>query len=180
MKSLPEYEEIEEFIASRDEAASAAELHGMLSGMLCATPELEAYACLRLIFENEENPLDRGDAAVLAALCESVRKGLISTDFSFELLLPDDDADLSERAHALSEWCQGFLYGLGAQAASNAWCGESEQVLRYLAEIAQLDSNVAGEEDETALMELSEFVRMGVQLIRIETRSTAPDPFRIH
>ena len=34
-------------------------------------------------------------------------------EMEFELLLPDDDAPLEQRATALSQWCQGFLYGFG-------------------------------------------------------------------
>ena len=44
----------------------------------------------------------------------SMVRTLVGNDADFEPLLPDDESPLSERADALSLWCQGFLYGLGS------------------------------------------------------------------
>jgi uncharacterized protein len=179
MKSLPSYEDITDAIALREEVVSAAELHGLFCGMHCAKPGLEANVCLPEVFSNQEDPLDGYDRALFTSLCDSARESLNSPDFSFYLFLPDDDEALIERAQALGEWCQGFLYGLGAQVESTSWHGECEEILRHLVDIAQLDADADGEEDEVAFMELSEFVRMGVQLIRSETRAAAQSS-RIH
>jgi uncharacterized protein len=180
MKSLPAYEDVEDAIALQEEVVSAAELHGLFCGMYCAKPALDAHACLQLVFENQEDPLRDDERELLIMLCESARESLNLPDFSFHLFLPDDDGDLSERAQALGEWCQGFLYGLGAQADSTSWYGECEEVLRHLADIAFVDADAAGEEEELAFMELSEFVRMGVQLIYSEIRAVTIQPSRIH
>jgi uncharacterized protein YgfB (UPF0149 family) len=180
MKSLPAYEDIEDAVAFREEAVSAAELHGLFCGIHCARPELDAQACLQRVFVNQDDELIDDERELFTTLCESAREGLNSPDFSFCLLLPDEDEDLSARAQALGEWCQGFLYGLGAYADSTSWHGECQEILRHLVDIAQLDADAAGEENEVAFMELSEFVRMGVLLIRSETRAaTTPAP-RIH
>jgi uncharacterized protein len=155
-------------------------LHGLFTGMLCAKPELDAQTCLNLVFVNQEDILRDDESELLAALCEATHEDLNGTDFSFCLFLPDDDEDLSERADALSEWCQGFLYGLGSLADSASLHGECEEILRHLVDIAQLDADAAGEEDEVAFMELGEFVRMSVQLIYSETRAAITPPTRIH
>ncbi|WNV03304.1 UPF0149 family protein [Candidatus Methylospira mobilis] len=179
MKSLPEYEDIEDAIALQEDVASAAELHGLFCGMQCAKPGLDAQTCLQLVFGSGKGAVSDDDLEQMIALCESVREELSSLDFSFGLFLPDDDEALYERAQALGEWCQGFLYGLGAQAESTSWHGECQEILRHLVDIAQLDADAAGEENEAAFMELSEFVRMGVQLIYGETRAAA-QPSRVH
>ena len=180
MKSAPTYEEIADTIALREEVVSAAEMHGLFCGMHCAKPELDTQTCLKLVFGNQEDPLGDDDRELLTMLCESARAGLNSPDFSFCLFLPDEDEGLSERAQALGEWCQGFLYGVGSQAESASWYGECEEILRHLVDIAQLDADADGEEDEVAFMELSEFVRMSVQLIYSETRAATAQAARIH
>src|SRR2546430_3051332 len=38
----------------------------------------------------------------------------------FELLLPEDGQSIDTRTAALAQWCQGFLYGLGAGAIPDA------------------------------------------------------------
>ncbi|NBU24448.1 MAG: M24 family metallopeptidase, partial [Gammaproteobacteria bacterium] len=49
-------------------------------------------------------------------LYRATREALAAGQLQFEPLLPDDDAPLAERAQALGEFCQGFLYGLGTSA----------------------------------------------------------------
>lgn len=79
----------------------------------------------------------------------------------------------------MGEWCQGFLYGVGFQAASGDWPGESGEVLRDLAEIARLDSAADGEADEAAFTEINEFVRIAVQMIQVEFRQQSQSS-RLH
>jgi hypothetical protein len=107
----------------------------------------------------------------------------------FQLLLPDDDAPLAERAMALSQWCQGFLYGFGTGGAvpRDRLSGEVEEVLRDLTHISQasVETGADAEEEEQAYTEIIEYVRAGVQLIHdelIELRvaSAPPDPGRLN
>jgi uncharacterized protein len=49
----------------------------------------------------------------LIGLQEMVKGELTSDDMTVVLLLPTDDAPLTERAAALGQWCQGFLSGFG-------------------------------------------------------------------
>ena len=75
----------------------------------------------------------------------------------------------STRTAALAEWCQGFLYGLGAGAITDAsgWPGEAGEIVRDFAEItrAGVDAQQGEESNESAYAELVEFVRVGVQLL---------------
>jgi uncharacterized protein YgfB (UPF0149 family) len=93
----------------------------------------------------------------------------------FKLLLPDDDDSLPERVEAISAWCQGFIYGLaagGIQQGSEL-PEDTEELLKDMVEISRAGHDVDDggddaaneDEDEVALMEIEEYVRMGVLLI---------------
>ncbi|MFM8332666.1 MAG: UPF0149 family protein [Candidatus Methylumidiphilus sp.] len=162
----PSYQAVENVVLHNDAALSAAEAHGMLAGMLCADGGLECEQWLWRVFDETRDDLSEGEVATLRELFDETRKLLEAVDFSFELFLPDDGAALAERAQALSGWCQGFLYGIGYAGSEESWTTDCAEVLRDLAEISQLDANVSGEADEVAYTEVSEFVRVGVQLVR--------------
>ena len=87
----------------------------------------------------------------------------------FELLLPDDAETIEVRTAALAQWCQGFLYGLGAGAIPDAseLPGEVGEVVRDFIEISRagVDAAQDAESNESAYAELVEFVRVGVQLL---------------
>jgi uncharacterized protein YgfB (UPF0149 family) len=87
----------------------------------------------------------------------------------FELLLPEDAAPLAERTQALAQWCQGFLYGLGAGSITDAsqLPGEVGEIVRDFIEItrAGVEGEPEDESSENAYVELVEFVRVGVQLL---------------
>ena len=46
------------------------------------------------------------------------------------------------------------------------WSGESNEILRDIVEFSKMDPDVDGEEDENALVEINEYIKMGVLLIR--------------
>src|SRR5437867_1106902 len=59
-------------------------------------------------------------AASLRALYAATADALLQPDMEFELLLPEDGQSIDTRTAALAQWCQGFLYGLGAGAIPDA------------------------------------------------------------
>src|SRR3546814_3858346 len=82
--------------------------------------------------------------------------------FEFALLLPDDDAGLAERSGALFEWCRGFLGAFGLAAGKDPpLSDESREALTDIARLAAASPQDDGdEEDEQALAEIEEFVRV--------------------
>jgi len=174
------YEAVDEAVLDSDAVASAAELHGVLAGMLCVDPGLDCGQWLLRVFGESQDGLDDGGLSILRELYGVTRGLLGAVDFSFQLLLPDDDVALAERVSALSGWCQGFLYGIGSSGPGADWSGDSGEVLRDLADISRLDANVSGEEDEVAYAEVSEFVRVGVQIIRGEMQASPLSNRHLH
>src|SRR5690606_32354971 len=88
-------------------------------------------------------------------------------NFGFALLLPDNDAGLAERSGALFEWCRGFLGAFGLAAGKDPPL--SEEGREALADIARLAAakpqEDGDEEDEEALVEIEEFVRVATLLL---------------
>lgn len=176
------YQVIEETVLANDMFMGAAETHGVLAGMLCVNSRVNYEQWLSALFEQPEKwqSLPGKDRALLAALFEETRRVLDEENFEFDLLLPDDEADLSERACALSNWCKGYLYGLGCGERRISWSEECNEILRDMQEISRLDTQVEGEEEEQAYAELIEYVRIGVQLVRSEIQRASQERARLH
>jgi uncharacterized protein YgfB (UPF0149 family) len=87
--------------------------------------------------------------------------------FGFELLVPDGEASLGERSGALFDWCRGFLGAFGlASGANPPLSEEGTEALHDLANLATATPQDEGdEEDEDALAEIEEFVRVAVLLL---------------
>ncbi|HSX60203.1 MAG TPA: UPF0149 family protein [Tahibacter sp.] len=156
---------------------AASDLHGSLTGFLCGGGKASARNWLqRLEIETDPGIETHARMELLTQLFRNCRAQLEDPGFAFEPLLPGEDEPLAERADALVQWCRGFLGGLGLSGV-NAERGLSEdgtEILRDFGTIAasQLDYDDA-EEDESALVEVLEFIRVGVMLLHAEL---APPP----
>jgi uncharacterized protein YgfB (UPF0149 family) len=106
-------------------------------------------------------------------------KTLKDGDLDFELIIPDENYTIQERAEALSIWCQGFIDGVSSLLSEQGLKidqsenKESFEIIEDFTQISTLDSHSINEEvdEELALMELIEFVRLSVQMIYDEFRS---------
>ena len=116
----------------------------------------------------------------LIGLYQLTQQQFEASDFGFELLLPDDDQMLAQRAEALGSWCSGFLSGFGLATGKRGekLSAEAQDGLRDLAQIAQIaaDSDVDSDEDEADLMEVQEYVRMAAMLMFNECNRPQDEP----
>lgn len=166
------FPEIARVLDGLQSSVPAAESHGCLCGALCAAPHYSLERWLEeIVPEESSSDLERENQA-LKLLFEDTTKALRGEQMEFEPLLPDDDAALEERALALSQWCQGFLYGFGTGAPVKAdeMPATIDEVLRDLTYIgrASVELEEGNEEEEEAYSEVIEYVRVGVQLIHDE------------
>jgi uncharacterized protein len=163
----PEYTRLQQLLRQEHSLADAAEAHGTLAGCLCGAAGYRLEDWLKEILP--EGRATGAAAAMLQELYEATASALIQPDMEFDLLLPQDSAPLAERTQALAQWCQGFLYGLGAGRIPDASLlpGEVGEVVRDFIEItrAGLEGEAEDESSENAYVELVEFVRVGVQLL---------------
>jgi uncharacterized protein YgfB (UPF0149 family) len=182
----PDYAHLQQLLAQERSLADAAEAHGTLAGCLCGAAGYRFEDWLKEILpEGKASP---AAAKELRELYTQTAGAMLQPDMELTLLLPADEEPLAARTEALAEWCQGFLYGLGAGGIPDATRlgGEAGEVVRDLAEIsrAAVGAESDAESNESAYGELVEFVRIGVQLLFEElgaTRRGAPaSPAPLH
>jgi len=162
---LPSWSEVHAAIDTLGLAMTPAELHGAISGWFAGGgPDTPAWLA-RVLADDSLPPVPRDnvlDAVRAASLAQLGDRG-----FGFDLLLPGADASLTERSGALFDWCRGFLGGFGlAAGASPPLSEESTEALADIARLAAATAQDEGdEEDEDALAEIEEFVRVAALLL---------------
>ena len=173
---LPDYDHVQQLLMQERSLAEAAEAHGTLAGCLCAAQGYKVEDWLREILP--EGRAAPQTTAVLEELYTATAGALLQPDMEFELLLPAEEQSIDVRTAALAQWCQGFLYGLGAGAVPDAseLPGEVGEVVRDFIEISRagVDATQGEESNEAAYAELVEFVRVGVQLLFEELGALRP------
>ncbi len=150
------------------------ELHGLLMGYLCAVKDQSQQQGRLAVYSSwmgDSLPEDLGEL-----LEDAFKQGLENleefSDFDFSLVLPADEAPISERAAAIGLWCSGFLSGFGETGRQLDVDEKSDvhEAMRDLASIAAMTDDVPeGEANEADLMEIVEFVRVSTLLIFAET-----------
>ncbi len=153
-----------------------AETHGCLCGALCVSND---YSFAQWFDEWSDDTDQAAASEVVAArelmqtlYAETVRD-LRGSEMEFTPMLPDDESPLAQRAEALAQWCQGFLYGFGSVPDSKRTLRpEVEEVLRDLAQIARASAGATEptDEDESDYVEIVEYIRIGVQTIHDQLR----------
>ncbi|EGV52772.1 hypothetical protein QQ73_15675 [Candidatus Endoriftia persephone str. Guaymas] len=179
MNSLPEppdYSRFDQLLSSLHLQVGAAELHGVISALLCAA-HTDAHVAW---FEELFSELPNGDLLVkemrqlLGQLYQITERQIGDEGLAFAPFLPSENVPVEGRAQALSEWCQGYLFGLGMAGVTEEKLAEDgREVVADLTELTRLDYEQieSGESVEADLMELTEFVRVGALLVREELRS---------
>ena len=146
---------------------SAAELHGTLTGLICAGwLETELNSCQALLGQDTiENAIEND---LLTGLMGLIRQTLDAGNLEFRLLLPGDDEPLETRAQALADWCQGCVIGLHHGDRFKT-AGLGDEIAQFLSDLEQIGIVEVGsdspEEQERALFELEEYTRLGVQMV---------------
>lgn len=166
------HDELDDVIAHLRLAISPSELHGSLCGFLSGNGRPGRRPLLEVLHLDAGGvTVSNADQAVLDQLVRQSEAELDDAELGFEPLVPSDDRPLPERADALVDWCRGFLggFGLGGPDAHNRLSDEGKEILRDLGSIASSSLDFGNEdEDEDALIEVHEFVRMGAMLLFTE------------
>jgi uncharacterized protein len=163
---LPDYDEFIESISCLSLELSGSALHGLMCGYLCAGADHQAEAFLRALLNNKRDSATRQAASTLFSVFSVSQQQINNFDFDFSMLLPADEVPLLERTQAFSEWCEGFTNGLTLAGVGfhHLFEEDAQEALQHLTEFAELDCDTldVDEEDEKALMEISEYTRMAV------------------
>jgi len=168
------------------------EAQGILCGLICGGEPDPERVWLNQLLQTPQGDPEQDQAQVLEvgsgsgptadprfaaardglhALAQRTLDEIQGTDIGFTLLLPADDRPLVERATALYDWIRGFLFALGVLGVSAPdLSAQGREVLSDFATLTRMDLDALseGEEDETALAELIEFVWVAAMLIHDE------------
>lgn len=164
--SLPDYDGFVDVLSYLSLPASASSLHGMMCGYLCAGADTQGEAYIRALLNNKKDEESRNAALAMFEVFSISQQQISNFDFEFEMMLPDDQDSLRERALAFSEWCEGFIQALTLTGVSmdEFYEEDAQDAMQHMIEFAELDCDTldVDEEDERALMEVSEYARMAV------------------
>lgn len=169
---LPTYNDVANALNKTAGNFDAAQTHGLMCGLICATSGKADTRWENLILGEKKNPEAH---EVLLELYETSYHQMSEFSFEFSLLLPDDSVDINVRTEALGLWCQGFITGLeqGNIAVDKQPPGDVSDALNDIIEISQVSYGdlTDDDEDETAYFELVEYVRLAIIMIFYELRA---------
>ncbi len=162
--ALPNLHEIEDTIRTLQLGIGASELHGALCGWLAGGGDSAQWLARVMVDDAVAAPVPGG---ALDRLHEASIAQLADNDFGFTLLVPETDASMAERSSGLFDWCRGFLGGFGLSAGQHPPLSEEgQEALVDIAKLAAATPQDEGdEEDEMALIEIEEFVRVAALLL---------------
>ena len=167
---MPDFDHLEKLLDSVALEVGASELHGVICGLLCAGQSDAHTLWFEELFQHlpAEDLLTREVREQVGQLYLATSQKIRDEDLDFRPFLPSGNILLSERARSLSEWSQGFLYGLALSAVNlKDLDEEARESIDDLTEISRLDFEVVEptEDAESDYMELEEFLRVATWLI---------------
>lgn len=168
MNNKLQFETITQVLTEHDVIVDAAEIHGMICGMLCGGMALSDQNWKVVIQDtaNQGTSLPSPVADILTELFNKTCQQLVDAQFELTLQLPDDASPINDRGLALINWVQGFLLGFGLQQQNLDGCSEDvKEALEDFADIARMEEPMnEDEESEKALFEVIEYVRISALL----------------
>jgi len=175
--TYPNYDALNLNLQQQSVALTAAEMHGLISGLLCGGNHDGSWLTLVHDLTNEGMAFSHTLADALQALRKVTADTLDDDSFEFKMLMPNDDASVFVRADALAGWVNHFLLGLGMMQPKLAKVkGEVGEAIDDLRSIAQLGY----EEDEDqemlaqSLEEVVEYVRVAAIICYNEFNQSKP------
>lgn len=157
----PDYSMMQELLRTSLPDCTPATLHGVITGLLSSgAPDIDEEDIATLM-QQEFTPVI---AQLVSRLVTTTRSQLQELDYSFQLVLPQDEAALATRVLALGHWCDSFTAGFSAGFVQGeaALGEEGREALTDIAQLAGLVDEDTDDldDDEGDYMELVEYVRM--------------------
>ena len=171
------YTKLKSTLDKLDAQISAAETHGLITGMLTLAPQPNQVAKWRdiLLESMDSKKPTKGQWDVIQAIGDQIRSDFMEFKFSFKLLLPNDEQILEQRIDALGQWCRGYLSGLALLGLTKEDL-KNEVIKELISDLSQIShismETDSSEEDENNYLELVEFVRIAVQNIQLELQGS--------
>jgi uncharacterized protein YgfB (UPF0149 family) len=150
---------------------SPSEAHAIAIGMLCgAVADLESQWAAAVYADLDPNDVLAQECRVqLEQVFAAAEEQMHDESFGLQLWLPDEQTSGINVSMALRDWAQGFLYGFGlaGEAVAQQLSEEGQEALRDFYEIGQLDADEGelDEEEQQALTEIEEYMRVAAMLV---------------
>lgn len=182
--TYPNYDSLNQSLKQQSVALTAAEMHGLISGLLCGGNRDGSWLTLVHDLTNEGMAFSHQLADMLQQLRKITSDTLEDDSFEFKMLMPSDDNSVFERADALAGWVNHYLLGLGMMQPKLAKVkGEVGEAIDDLRSIGQLgyDDDEDQEMLAQSLEEVVEYVRVSAILCFGEfghSHPTAPENLR--
>lgn len=149
--------------------ASAAELHGLIAGMLSAGIPADAGQILPVLYDflNDGQAVNQELKGFIEELIQETARQLADEEYGFHLMMPADDDDLTDRLDAMVEWSQAFLVGFAIQQTDlSLVSADVRDAVEQLTEITRIDIHTHGDssdsENEEAYYLVLEHIRLMV------------------
>ena len=170
MCKLLTYNSVQNALMHLDCPVSAAEVHGLICGMLAINSTVKPQLCFQEILDDSVDAPQ--SLSVLQQLFEQSLQQFNDSNLHFDLLLPDDEMNLAKRLFAIQEWGQGMLYGTAVAGLKNLQTlpEDSHEFLQDTSKIVA-SGELDLEDDETAeqaYSEIVEYMRIGTLLLSEE------------
>lgn len=167
--TLPNYQTIDALLQQHTVPLTAAEMHGLITGFICGAVRDSSWKTLLHDLTNEGLAFPKTLSEPLEELYHITLEQLDDSVFNFSMLVPDESESVFPRADALAGWVNHFLLGLGVAQPKLSDHKELTEVITDLRNIGALgyEKDENQEELEDALEEVSEYVKVSVQLCYI-------------
>ena len=163
-----DYDSVSNKLSQQGVIVDAAEVHGILCGMLCGGMSLTDQKWLEALSEsiNQGEAFSDPTQHLLNSLFNQTCQQLLEPEFALNLLLPDDQAPINDRGAALINWVQGFMLGFGLHQQDLMQCSDDvKEALEDFSDISRMEEPMdADEESEKALLEVEEYVKISAIL----------------
>lgn len=171
------FEHISQLIEKVGSEVSAAEVHGIQTGIFCGKQNDSSFEWLPILFAEFgcEGSIKESDfknlVQVLQQMYWSTSKQLKSISFSFQPLLPGDMFPIGDRVIALADWCRGFLCGLALGGVKDSnFTKSTKESISDISKISnvEIEEDTERQEQEKYYLELVEYIRVVVHGVQMD------------
>ena len=167
---LPNYNEVQALLMNHKIPVTAEELQGIMMGLYAAGLGLDNSSWLQQMYALVSNSAAEQEVLedTLRTIQQNLNHAIDTHETSLQLLQPDDDEFIVDRAEALVYWTQGFLLGFQAISSVRALVDETaKEAYDDIEQISQLDLESISEQetDEKDLYALQEHIKISAMII---------------